>query len=47
VKAQFAMVVHDDDGSTRHFAAGAAGGGHGNQRCNSLVIRGEPPSIVA
>ena len=26
------MVVHDEDGAARHLAAGAAGGGHGDDR---------------
>ena len=37
VKAQLAVVVHDDDGPARHLAACAAGGGHGNQWCHALA----------
>ena len=36
MKAQLAVVVHDDDGAARHFAAGAACGGHGNQRGHAV-----------
>jgi hypothetical protein len=36
VKAQLAVVVHDDDGAARHLAAGAAGGGHGDQGRGAL-----------
>ena len=31
MKAQLATIVDDDDGTPRHFAAGASGGGHGDQ----------------
>ena len=37
VKAQLAVVVHDDDGAARHLAARAAGGGHGNDRRGALA----------
>ncbi len=36
VKAEFAVVIDNDDGATRHFAAGAAGGRHGNQGRDAL-----------
>src|SRR3954447_589153 len=34
MKTELAVIVDDDDGATCDLAAGAAGGGYGNQRCD-------------
>ena len=36
VKAQLSTIVNDQDGATRHFATGATGGGHCNERGNTV-----------
>ena len=40
VETELAVVIHDDDGAARHLAAGAAGGGHGNDGSCALADAG-------
>ena len=40
VKTEFAVVVDDDDGATRHLTARAAGGGDGNDRRDTVSDAG-------